>query len=99
MQSFAASIKHPPHNQKKPLRRWIRKLQEAEKQKLHLTIALQVERKRARQMQEQRDNRAKGLSKEEADSIQEEEDFVSDIQDDKLKWMNTQVRASVGFSV
>mmetsp|Transcript_2270 Transcript_2270/g.5061 ORF Transcript_2270/g.5061 Transcript_2270/m.5061 type:complete len:94 (+) Transcript_2270:1-282(+) len=75
---------------------WVRTLQEGEKKKLQLTIALQVERKRAKQMREQRAERAGALPEAVAEELQEEEEFVEEIQDNKLKWLNDQVGEVVG---
>jgi hypothetical protein len=76
---------------------WIRKLQEGEQAHLNLCIALQVERKRAKMINEERE-KSKGHEcshshghGHEHEHEENEEDLLAEIQDSKVKWLKDQL--------
>lgn len=56
---------------------------------------LTVERKRAKQMEDDRHKRSDELPKAVAEQLEEEEEFVAEIQDNKLAWLRKNVTSNL----
>jgi hypothetical protein len=70
---------------------WIRKLQEGEQVHLNLCIALQVERKRAKMLKEEREKSEGHECSHSHQHDEEDADLLAEIQDSKVKWLKDQL--------
>jgi hypothetical protein len=70
---------------------WIRKLQEGEQAHLNLTIALQVERKRAKMMKDEKERCGGHQCSHGHQHDEEDEELLGEIQDGKVKWLKDQL--------